>query len=176
MDVRKKNAPRDHGIWTQRAPQAVDFSAPAQPTRGVFRASTISVLSDARILVADDDPLLLEAVAEALSGLGARVTRAATGAELVDELAAAGPFDLVVTDVAMPWMSGLTAMRAARTAGLGTAVIVMTARQDEQIPAQVRALGRNAVLLRKPFGLDELEKIVSKLLTRLNPATAATDV
>ena len=137
----------------------------------------MSVLSDARILVADDDPLLLEAVADALTGLGARVTRAATGAELVDELAAAGPFDLVVTDVAMPWMSGLTAMRAARTAGLGTAVIVMTARQEEQIPAQVRALGRNAVLLRKPFGLDELEKIALKLLARLKPASsAATDV
>jgi DNA-binding response OmpR family regulator len=68
-------------------------------------------------------------------------------------------------------------MRAARTAGLGTAVIVMTARQDEQIPAQVRALGRNAVLLRKPFGLDELEKIASKLIARLKPAPAgATDL
>ena len=155
----------------------VDSGAPPHRVRGLFRASTNNVLSDARILVADDDPLLLEAVADALTGLGARVTRAATGAELVDELAAAGPFDLVVTDVAMPWMSGLTAMRAARTAGLGTAVIVMTARQEEQIPAQVRALGRNAVLLRKPFGLDELEKIASKLLARLKPASsAATDV
>ncbi|HUK33635.1 MAG TPA: response regulator [Vicinamibacterales bacterium] len=132
------------------------------------------MLSDARILVADDDPLMLDSVAEALSGMGARVTRAASGAELVDEMAAAGPFDLVVTDVAMPWMSGLTAMRAARTAGLGTAVIVMTGRRDERIPSQVRALGPNAVLLRKPFGLDDLEKVVSTLLARHGPESAAT--
>jgi CheY-like chemotaxis protein len=174
---RKKNASVDHCISTTRVPEAATRGALAQGARGVFRASDTSVLSDARILVADDDPLLLDAVTDALSGLGARVTRAATGAELVDELAAAGPFDLVITDVAMPWMSGLTAMRAARTAGLGTAVIVMTARQDEQIPAQVRALGQNAVLLRKPFGLDELEKIASKLIARLKPVpAAATDL
>jgi CheY-like chemotaxis protein len=166
----------DHRISTPRAPLAVESTALSWQMRGVFRASFMSVLSDARILVADDDPLLLDAVADALTGLGARVTRAGTGAELIDELAAAGPFDLVVTDVAMPWMSGLTAMRAARTAGLGTAVIVMTARQDEQIPSQVRALGRNAVLLRKPFGLDELEKVASKLIESLKPASAATDV
>jgi CheY-like chemotaxis protein len=167
----------DHRISTADAPLTVESIRSPRRPRGVFRASIEGVLSDARILVADDDPLLLDAVADALSGLGARVTRAATGAELIDELAAAGPFDLVVTDVAMPWMNGLSAMRAARTAGLGTAVIVMTARQDEQIPAQVRALGRNAVLLRKPFGLDELEKIASKLIARLKPAPAgATDL
>jgi two-component system, cell cycle response regulator CpdR len=122
--------------------------------------------------VADDDPLLLDSVVDALTSLGARVARAATGAELIDQLAAMGPFDLVITDVGMPWMSGLTAMRAARTAGLGTAVIVMTALEDNRIPAQVHSLGLNAVLLRKPFNLDDLEQMASMLLERRHPSSA----
>jgi CheY-like chemotaxis protein len=121
---------------------------------------------DARVLVADDDPELLDVVAEGLTHLGADVIRASTGAELIDRLAENGPFDLVVTDIAMPWMTGLRAIHAARTAGIGTPVIVMTALRDEELSAQVKALGVNAVLLEKPFDLSDLESIAAKLLAR----------
>jgi CheY-like chemotaxis protein len=123
------------------------------------------LLPHAHVLVADDDPELLSVVAESLTHLGAEVVRASTGAELIEHLAHAGPFDLIVTDIGMPWMGGLQAMHAARTAGLGTAVIVMTALRDPRIPALVKRLGANAVLLRKPFTLGELESAASKLLT-----------
>jgi CheY-like chemotaxis protein len=123
------------------------------------------MLPHVRVLVADDDPQLLSVVAESLTHLGAEVTRASSGAELIEHLAQAGPFDLIVTDIGMPWMSGLQAMHAARTAGLGIAVIVMTALRDQRIPALVRRLGANAILLRKPFWLAELESAASKLLT-----------
>jgi two-component system response regulator MprA len=118
----------------------------------------------ARVLVADDDPDLLAAVAEGLTQLGADVIQAGNGGQLIDQLADNGPFDLVVTDVAMPWMSGIHAMRAARIAGLGTALIVMTALRDNSIPADVRAIG--GTLLRKPFRLAELEAIATKLLAQ----------
>lgn len=120
------------------------------------------MLSSARILVADDDPELLESVAEALTRLGADVVQAANGAQLIERLADQGPFDLVVTDIAMPWMTGVRAMRAARTAGLGMPLIVMTALRDENIAADAKSLG--ATLLRKPFGLAELESAAAKLL------------
>jgi CheY-like chemotaxis protein len=122
------------------------------------------MITGARVLVADDDPELLEAIAEALGRLDAEVVRAGTGAELIDRLADSGPFDLVVTDVAMPWMTGIRAMRAARTAGLGMSLIVITALRDRTIPAEVKALGRNAVLLHKPFEIRELESVASRLL------------
>jgi CheY-like chemotaxis protein len=122
------------------------------------------VLADTRVLVADDDPGLLEAVAAALTRLGARVTRAEDGAALIEHLAADGPFDLVVTDLAMPWMTGVRAMHAARTTGLGTPVIVMTALDDDWVPARVAALGPNAALLPKPFNLADLESLASRLL------------
>ena len=117
-----------------------------------------------RILVADDDPGILEAVAYALEDLGAEVIRARSGAELIEHLGTHGPFDLVVTDVSMPWMSGLQAMHSVRTAGLPTPVIVITALEADQVAEQVRTLGRNAVLMRKPFPLAELQDTARTLL------------
>lgn len=118
-----------------------------------------------RILVADDDPGFLASVSEALAGLGAEVVLAESGAELVEQLADQGPFALVITDVAMPWMSGLQAMHSARAIGLGVPIIVMTALTDERIAAQVQVLGVNAILLRKPFELEDLESAVERLLS-----------
>ncbi len=124
------------------------------------------MIPHARILVADDDPALLDAVVESLENLGADVTRARSGGELIEKIGDEGPFDLVVTDVSMPWMSGLQAMHSARTAGLATPIIVMTALKDERIASQVGTLGRHAVLLRKPFPLSALEDAATKLLSQ----------
>lgn len=135
-------------------------------------APTRAMRSHARILVADDDPELLEVVVEALERWGAEVARADTGAQLIERLAHEAPFDLIITDISMPWMSGLQAMYSARTVGLGTPVIVMTALSEERIPAQVTGL-QNAVLLRKPFDLAELERLVSRLLPSEQQGAAA---
>ena len=124
----------------------------------------VDMLTDARILVADDDPEWLEVVTRALTNWGAKVTAADSGAELIEHLANDSPFDLVITDVAMPWMTGVRAIHAARTAGLGTPVIVMTALRDAWIPARVAALGTNSALLRKPFALADLESLAARLL------------
>jgi CheY-like chemotaxis protein len=134
---------------------------------------TSGMLDGARVLVADDDPLLLATVADALTHLGANVTSAASGAELIERMAHEGPFDLVVTDVSMPWMNGLQAMQAARTAGVGTSVIFITALADERIPSRVRALGENALLLRKPFDLSQLDAAASELLARKRTTTVS---
>jgi len=117
-----------------------------------------------RILVADDEPDLLQSVAVALKQGGADVVCAESGAELITKMADEGPFALVVADISMPWMSGLHAMHTARFAGLSTPVLVMTALPDPQIDEQVRALGRGALLLRKPFVLDDLLQAVEWLL------------
>ena len=123
-----------------------------------------------RILVADDDPALLTMVADALERMGAYVARAGTGAELVRRLVERGPFDLVITDIFMPWMDGLQAMRSVRYAGLAPALIFMTGLTDDSLPDRVAALGRRAVLLRKPFELAELESAMHDLLHDTKPA------
>jgi DNA-binding response OmpR family regulator len=123
-----------------------------------------------RILVAEDDHVLLAMVAEALERMGADVVRAGTGAELVLRLVERGPFDLVVTDISMPWINGLQAMRSVRYAGLAPALIFMTGLTDKSLTDRVAALGRRAVLLRKPFELAELESAVHELLRDKEPA------
>ena len=123
----------------------------------------------ARILVADDDPDMLDAVEASLGRSGAQVFRAANGAEMVQRVAAEGPFDLVITDISMPWMSGLQVARSARGAGQNTPIIVMTALRDRQLArfaADLRALGDDVVMLRKPFELGDLEKAVGRFLPR----------
>jgi len=127
------------------------------------------MLPGARVLVADDDPQLLDAVTDAFTRLDAAVVRASSGADLIEQLATAGPFDLVVTDISMPWMSGLQAIRSTRAAGLPTSVIFMTALSYPRIAAQVKALGSNIVLLRKPFELSELASSASMLLSARRP-------
>jgi len=133
---------------------------------GAFLAPNNNMLSGMRVLVADDDHELLDAISDGLARLGADVTCSRNGAELIENLADKGPFDLVVTDIAMPWMTGVQAIHAARTAGLGTSVIVMTALRDASIPARVQALGKNAALLYKPFALAELEAVALKLVAQ----------
>jgi DNA-binding response OmpR family regulator len=122
------------------------------------------VTGNQRVLVAEDDLEMLGAVAEAFERGNYDVVRAENGAELVEQLANHGPFDLIVADVSMPWMDGLKALSSMRAAGLATPVIVMTALREEQLPNQVRALSP-AVLLRKPFELDELDAAVTLLMS-----------
>ena len=85
------------------------------------------VFKDSRVLVADDDPLLLSTITEALADFGATVATAGSGAELIEQLANEGPFDLVITDISMPWMSGLQVSRSARASGLKRPILFMTA-------------------------------------------------
>ncbi len=130
------------------------------------------MLPGVRVLAADDDPQLLEAIVASLERLDADVVRARNGAEVIDRLADSGPFDLVVTDIAMPWMTGLSSVRAARTAGLEMPVIVITALPDDTIPAEVDALGANVTLLRKPFDVSDLTSIAERL-TRRRPTRSS---
>ena len=127
------------------------------------------MLSGVQVLVADDDVQLLDLVCEVLTRLDASVVRALNSGDLIEQLATAGPFDLIVTDISMPWMSGLQAIRLIRAAGLATSVIVMTALSDPKIPEQVKSLGANVAFLRKPFALSELEATASALVGRASP-------
>jgi two-component system OmpR family response regulator len=118
-----------------------------------------------RIVIADDDPDSLELLRLALGSTQVEICEAANGAELVDLLAEGGPFDLVVTDVLMPWMEGLQVLLSARAAEIRTPVLVITGLTRPDLQAQVDRLG-NAKLLRKPFGILELRIAVADLMAR----------
>jgi CheY-like chemotaxis protein len=115
-----------------------------------------------RVLVADDDADTLTLVSNAIEGLGYTVIRADDGNEMLQMLAE-GNYQLIITDVAMPWMTGLQVAHSARTAGVSSPVIVMTASRIRH--EDVALLGDNAVLLHKPFSLSRLRDVVRRLLT-----------
>jgi CheY-like chemotaxis protein len=119
-----------------------------------------------RVLIADDDPEMLELVSNiAKRHLGADVTRAASGHELLDALAH-DHFELIITDISMPWMTGLQVMHSARAAGLPVPVVVMTGMTQSEVADQVQSLGERARLIRKPFSLQELMAAVGEVIVR----------
>jgi two-component system response regulator FlrC len=113
-----------------------------------------------RILVAEDDADLLSTVSSALELWGHEVIRVDNGIDLIEHLAGDEPFDLVISDISMPWITGLHVLQSARYAGFEVPVIVMTALRGAEIPEQVRRLGSRARLLQKPFDLDGLRAAV----------------
>jgi CheY-like chemotaxis protein len=125
-------------------------------------AASGSCMTAPRVLVADDDAMTLALVAEAMERAGYSVRRADDGDELLQALAEDGPFDLIVTDVAMPWMTGLQVAHSARTAGIDTPVLVMTASRIGS--KDVEQIGGNTLLLRKPFGVTQLIGAAHQLL------------
>ncbi len=122
-----------------------------------------------RALVADDDPELLELVSAAVERFGAEVVRAVSGHELLTKFAEDSPFDFVITDVSMPWMTGLQVMHSARAAGSHVPVIVITAMRDQKIFEQARALGDRAILLLKPFSQEDLRVALRQCAAEIVP-------
>jgi CheY-like chemotaxis protein len=146
-----------------RSPSKLD-ATPNQPC--IEAGITDAPLDVVRALVADDDLQVLEIVCRAVEIFGADVARVTSGGELLEQIANGEPFDVIVTDISMPWMTGLQVMHSARTAGLPVPVVVMTALRDADLPQRVAALGARAVLLHKPFSIQAL---YAALRTCLNP-------
>ncbi|WP_067823404.1 response regulator transcription factor [Actinomadura kijaniata] len=120
--------------------------------------------ADARILVVDDEPAVRESLTRSLEFEGYRVGTAADGVAALDAVAAERP-DLVVLDVLMPRMDGLTACRRLRARGVTTPVLMLTAR--DMVGDRVTGLDAGADdYLVKPFELDELLARVRALLRR----------
>jgi two-component system OmpR family response regulator len=128
-----------------------------------------------RVLLAENDLEFLDLLADTFERLGANVVCARSGRELQHEITAGPPFDLVVTDVSMPYRTGLEVMSSARAAGLTWPIVVMTASRDQITAARAAALGDHVTLLYKPFSISELCAAMRECLADpvLAPATAA---
>lgn len=107
-----------------------------------------------QVLIVDDDPDLRRLLVTELSAAGYGCVEAATGGQAL-ALAAAEPVALVVLDWTLPDISGVEVCRQLRADGIGTPVLMLTARDD--VSERVEALDAGADdYLTKPFSLDEL--------------------
>ncbi|MFD3698451.1 response regulator transcription factor [Streptomyces sp. NPDC058646] len=125
-----------------------------------------------RVLVVDDEPAVREALRRSLAFEGYAVQTAVDGLDALDKAASYTP-GLIVLDIQMPRMDGLTAARRLRAAGSVTPILMLTAR--DTVGDRVTGLDAGADdYLVKPFELDELFARVRALLRRSSYASPQT--
>src|SRR5512143_974464 len=117
----------------------------------------------ARILVVDDEPKMTALVCGELEDAGHRVTTA-TDPQVALKLLAAHGFDIVVTDLSMPNVSGMQILEAALDK-TGTEVIIMTAYGTVESAVKAMKKGASDYLI-KPISLEELTLLVNKLVAQ----------
>lgn len=114
-----------------------------------------------KILVVDDDQLVLDALSMLVASFGYKCAIAANGLEAIDKLKV-DDFDIVVTDVVMPGMDGLELLKYIKEHYTGTDVIVATGYTDKSSYADVIHAGA-IDFIKKPFERDELEAKLSRV-------------
>jgi len=124
----------------------------------------------AHVLVAEDDRSLRESLEAAIGLDGYRVTFAADGAQALTAVVEHQP-DVVVLDVSMPHVDGLSVARTMRARGDRTPILMLTAR--DTVADRVAGLDAGADdYLVKPFALDELLARLRALLRRVSVVDA----
>lgn len=134
MNIRPETAQANDALWTPRRP--------------------------ARVLVVDDDPGIARMVDRRLRRVGYECIMAASGEEALAQLDQ-GSFDLVVTDVYMPGMSGLDLVRRLKSEKPSMQVIVMTAQTEIETAVEALRLNADDYLL-KPFDIEQLAHSVDR--------------
>ncbi|HUA26848.1 MAG TPA: response regulator [Steroidobacteraceae bacterium] len=144
---------------------------PASGSGGAAAAATVRMPAlkapapGLSILVVDDDPVLRDSLANTLRDEGHRVTLAAGGQEGIDLFRSAQqgaePFDVVLTDLGMPYVDGRQVAAAVRTAAPRTPIILLTGwgqqmGAENDVPEVSRVLG-------KPPRLRELRAALAEL-------------
>ncbi len=119
----------------------------------------------ARVLVIDDEEPVREALADMLRLKHHQVVVATQGAEGLERFQAA-PFDLVMTDLAMPGMSGWQVAQAVKALRPDVPVVLVTGWGVELPAEQLRANGVDRVMT-KPFKIDQVQEVVASFRSRL---------
>jgi two-component system OmpR family response regulator len=119
---------------------------------------------EARLLVVDDEPTIVELLSGCLRFAGFDVLTAANGTEAM-RVAAAAPPDLILLDVMMPDSDGFDVIRRIRSGGLQIPVIFLTARDSVNERVTGLALGGDDYVT-KPFALDEVMARIRAVLRR----------
>lgn len=142
-------------IWLPTTTQSVDRGMESSPSRPAEKATPI------RILLVDDDYLVLAGTAAMLDDLGHSVIEASSGARALDALRAGAKVDMVITDYAMPEMTGAQLSREIRQ--MWPALPVIMATGYAELPDEEAA---NFQILNKPFLQHELAEKISEGLKR----------
>ena len=143
----------------------MSFAIPTTPAVGVAASATASAVPPLRILIVDDDPLVLKSLRDTLEADGHGVTTADGGRAGIDAFLAAkaqgNPFPVVITDLGMPYVDGRKVSNAIKTAAPQTILLLLTGWgqrlvADGDVPPHVDRV------LSKPPKLRELREALAR--------------
>ncbi|NKE44220.1 PAS domain S-box protein [Roseomonas frigidaquae] len=141
--------------------------APAEPAAEVGRPGPVAQPGCGRVLLVDDAPDVLQTLGAFLSGAGYEVTRCASGDEALQVVAEGAQLDCVVTDYAMPGLSGVDLLLRLAELRPGLPVLVVTGYPGVE---PLGDLPQHVEILRKPFPRAELLRRVAALVAgRVGP-------
>lgn len=126
---------------------------------------------EARILVVDDEPTIVELLSVSLRFQGFEVATASSGAQGLDVARTFRP-DAIVLDVMMPGMDGFGLLRRLRADGVDAPVLFLTAKDSLDDKISGLTLGADDYVT-KPFGMDEF---LARLRAAVRRGAAAADV
>lgn len=119
---------------------------------------------EARVLVVDDEPMIVELLSVSLRFQGFEVETAVDGAQALDRARAFRP-DALIVDVMMPGIDGFGLLPRLRADGIDAPVLFLTARDDVQDKVAGLTLGADDYIT-KPFSLEEVVARLRVVLRR----------
>lgn len=121
-------------------------------------------MTDARILVVDDEPNIRDLLSRGLSFAGFQVKTVANGAATISAVLEEEP-DLIILDVMLPDMNGFSVTKRLRGAGFTAPILFLTAKDDTQDKIEGLNAGGDDYVT-KPFALDEIVARAQAILRR----------
>jgi two-component system chemotaxis response regulator CheY len=117
------------------------------------------------VLIVDDSVTMRDMVAFTLTGAGFQVVQAGDGNEAVVKLTSGSKPDLVVTDLNMPGMDGISLIREIRKMPTlkFTPILMLTTESSDDKKAEGRAAGATGWIV-KPFNPEQFLKVLKKVL------------
>ena len=143
----------------------LSFTIPTTLAVSAAASTTASAVPPLRILIVDDDPLVLKSLRDTLEADGHAVTTADGGDAGIDAFLAAraqgNPFPVVITDLGMPYVDGRKVSNAVKTAAPGTIILLLTGWgqrlvADGEVPPHVDRV------LSKPPKLRDLREALAR--------------
>jgi len=117
------------------------------------------------VLVVDDSPTMRQMVAFTLTGAGFQVVEAGNGKEAVGKIASGAKPDLVVTDLNMPEMDGISLIKEIRKipALKFTPILMLTTESADDKKKDGQTAGATGWIV-KPFNPEQMLKVIQKVL------------
>jgi DNA-binding NarL/FixJ family response regulator len=119
-------------------------------------------MSSTRVLLADDHTIVAEGLASLLKDAFEFIGTVRDGRALVEAATRLKP-DVIVTDISMPLLNGLDAIRQLRSRGIEAKVVVLTMHADAHLAAEAFGAGASAFLLKQSAG-DELIQAIREII------------